>query len=200
MTKKDFEVLENYMLEQAKDSAHDKNHMYRVLNSAIFIAKSFGDVDLDVLIAACLLHDIARGEQAENPKICHAELGGEMAYNFLLANNWGKSKALHVKECISSHRYRGDNMPESIEAKILFDSDKLEAAGAIGVARTLVYQGQEGLELSEFFKEYNYKLKKVYDLFFTEKAKEIALKRQKSAEDFYNALFLELNENYEWGR
>lgn len=45
------------------------------------------------------------------------------------------------KQCIKTHRYRTNNPPESLEAKILFDADKLDAAGAIGIARTLLYKG-----------------------------------------------------------
>jgi len=203
------------MLSQMQDSAHDKHHIYRVLNSALDIA-SYEDIkDMDVLLASCLLHDVGREKQfADLEALCHAQVGGEMAYDFLLSQKWTTQKAFHVKECISSHRYRGDNLPQSIEAKILFDADKLDASGGVGIARTLIYEGQTsqplyimddneniivdggGGEISSFFQEYNYKLKNVYNSFFTARAKEIVLKRQKTAVDFYNGLYAEIAENY----
>jgi len=203
------------MLSQMQDSAHDKHHIYRVLNSALDIA-SYEDIkDMDVLLASCLLHDIGRERQfVDLEALCHAQVGGEMAYDFLISQKWTAQKAFHVKECISSHRYRGDNLPQSIEAKILFDADKLDASGAVGIARTLICEGQTsqplyimddneniivdggGGEISSFFQEYNYKLKNVYNSFFTARAKEIALKRQKTAVDFYNGLYAEIAENY----
>ena len=123
-----------------------------------------------------------------------------------------------MQACVASHRYRDDRAPRSIEAKILFDADKLEASGALGIARTLIYEGQVGeplyildgegriltegggAEISSFFQEYQYKLKRVYNSFFTARAREIAEKRQKTAIDFYNGLFAEVSEVYEDGK
>lgn len=217
MTQLEYNEIESYMLKQMQDSAHDRHHVYRVLNAALDIANHIDIKDTDVLLAACLLHDIGRVKQfADVENICHAKIGGEMAYDYLLSRQWSVQKALHVRECISTHRYRGDNKPQSIEAKILFDADKLDASGAIGIARTLIYEGQVmeplyimdkgkiivdggGAEISSFFQEYNYKLKKVYNSFFTKRAREIALERQKTAVDFYNGLFVEITDNYEKG-
>jgi len=214
MTKKEFALIEAHMLQKMQDAAHDRHHVYRVLNAALDIANHVNGTDTDVLTAACLLHDIGREAQSANLQLCHAQIGGEMAYDFLMSQGWPKPKALHVRECITSHRYRGDNPPQSIEAKILFDADKLEAAGAIGIARTLIYGGQVGeplyildddgnvvldgggAEISSFFQEYNWKLKKVYGAFYTERAKEIAKGRQKTAMDFYDGLLAEVRQNY----
>ena len=214
MTQTEYNKIENFMLEQMRDSAHDKFHVYRVLNAAIDIAGHSENVDMDVLIAACLLHDIGREKQFEDlENICHAKVGGDMAYDYLLSVLWSEQKALHVKECISSHRFRNNNKPQCIEAEILYDADKLEASGAIGIARTLIYEGQVseplyilddngdiitdggGAEISSFFQEYNYKLKNVYTSFFTKRANEIASSRQKTAEDFYHSLFDEITQN-----
>jgi len=213
MEKEKYMAIEAFMLNQAKDSAHDKHHIYRVLNAAVDIAKYENSVDMDILITACLLHDIGRSAQAENPKLCHAKVGAEMAYAFLLEQGWQQEKALHVRDCVSSHRYRGDNLPASIEAKILFDADKLDVSGAVGIARTLIYAGQVCCPLyitgedgnivvdrgDSFFREYNYKLKNIYDSFYTARAKEIASTRKKVVEDFYNGLLAEVTENYKNG-
>ena len=217
MKNSEYKIIEDYMVNQMKDSAHDKHHVYRVLNFALDIASHEAVNDMDVLFMACLLHDIGREKQFSNLELCHAEIGGDMAYEFLSSKEWAKQKALHVKECISTHRYRKGNKPQSIEAKILFDADKLDVSGAIGIARTLMYEGRVeeplyiigkdgnivadggGGEISSFFQEYNYKLKNVYDSFFTERAKEIAIEGKKTAVDFYNRLYAEVNMNYENG-
>ena len=214
MDKSKLNAIESYMHTHMQDSAHDRHHVYRVLNGALDIAKHEHPVDMDVLVAACLLHDIGRERQFVNPELCHAQVGGKMAYDFLLSQGWPAAKALHVKECIQAHRYRSHAPPQSIEAKILFDADKLEVCGAIGIARTLIYEGQVaeplyilddtgkivedggGADISSFFQEYNFKLKNVYDSFYTARAKEIAKKRRWAAVDFYNSLHAEITENY----
>lgn len=141
MTIGTYSLLENYMLSCMDDSAHDKDHIYRVLYHAMEIAKTLQDVDYDVLIAACLLHDIGRKEQFENPALCHASVGSEKAFAFLTAHGFEPEYAARVRHCIKTHRYRKNNLPESLEAKILFDADKLDVTGAMGIARTLIYKG-----------------------------------------------------------
>lgn len=207
---------EAYMLSQMNDSAHDCQHIYRVLYSALDIAESENDVDIEVLVVACLLHDIGRKKQFENPSLCHAMEGGEIAYDYLIQQGWNKDKANHVKKCIISHRYRTDNPPDSIEAKILFDADKLDATGAMGIARTLIYKGQvnEPLYLVDdngfvldgtdseslsFFQEYNFKLKNLYDKFFTKRGGEIANQRRATAVNFYENIYGEVKSTHEKG-
>lgn len=218
MDKKDFIKIENYMLSQMKDSAHDRFHVYRVLYSALDIAATESGVDMDVLTTACLLHDVGRERQFTDPKLCHAKTGGEMAYEFLLSMKWDVNKSQHVRDCISSHRFRGDNRPQSIEAKILFDADKLDVTGALGIARTLFYSGQvseplyivdengdivttgSDADISSFIQEYNYKLKNLYDSFYTRRANEMAMEHQKAAADYYGSLYNEISYNLHSGK
>lgn len=217
MEKNTYSLIENYMFSCMEDSAHGKDHIYRVLYNALEIAKTEKDIDYDVLICACLLHDIGRKEQFENPALCHAEVGGEKAYRFLLENDFNPVFAEHVKKCIVSHRFRKNNSPESMEAKILFDADKLEAAGAVGIARTLIYKGivsdplysllpdgtiSNGENDTEpsFFHEYKYKLEKIYSNFYTVRGEELAKERESAAVEFYNNLFREVNSMNQSGR
>ena len=198
------------------DSAHDKEHIYRVLYNALKIAETEELVDYDILICACLLHDIGRKEQFENPALCHAAIGAEKAYQFLITHDFPYDYAEKVKHCIETHRYRKSNQPQSIEAKILFDADKLEATGTIGIARTLFYKGKVAEPLysllpdgtvsngendtePSFFQEYKYKLENIYSRFYTEMGNKIAKERQQSAVDFYNSMFSEINESYKDG-
>lgn len=212
-----YSLLENYMLSCMGDSAHDKEHVYRVLYMALEIAKTEINVDYDVLICACLLHDIGRKEQFEDPKLCHAQIGADKAYRFLTENGFGEEFAKRVSKCIRTHRYRQEDQPESIEAKILFDADKIDVTGAVGIARTLVYKGQVGEplysvsgegdvldgsqdEAPSFFQEYKYKLENIYTKFFTAKGAETAKSRQAAAAAFYDSMLQEVREPYECGR
>lgn len=123
MDKETFHEIEAHMLCIMRDSAHDAEHVYRVLYNALDIASAERGVDYDVLLAACLLHDIGRARQFENPSLCHASVGGDMAFEYLIGIGFPHEKAGHVKQCIISHRYRNDAPPATIEAKILFDAD-----------------------------------------------------------------------------
>ena|SRR5690554_509020 len=155
MQKDIYKKIESYMLSCINDGAHDYQHIYRVLYHALDIAGSY-HVDKDVLIAACLLHDIGRDAQFRNPKIDHAVVGAEMAYEFLIQIDWPQDMAQHVKACISTHRYRNNDQPISMEAKILFDSDRLDATypcrgGYAGLLFVIIIQ-QEGSGFMERFK------------------------------------------------
>lgn len=217
MNKETYDMLENYMRSCMEDSAHDQEHVYRVLYNALDIAGTEENVDYDVLIAACLLHDIGRKEQFENPALCHAKVGSDKAFHFLTEHGFAPEYAEQVRQCIRTHRYRRDSLPQSLEARILFDADKLDVAGAIGIARTLVYKGAvseplysvtpDGEVLTgekdaepSFFQEYKYKLENLYSHFYTKRAAEIASERQQNAVDFYNALYSEVSAPYQNGR
>lgn len=208
--------IENYMLECMKDSAHDKEHIYRVLYMALDIASEEKEVDKELLIIACLLHDIGREEQFKNPQLCHAQIGSEKAYQYLIANGFGQEKASHIRDCILTHRFRSDNPPKSMEAKILFDADKLDVTGTIGIARTLLYKAQvkeplysvdsksdvlDGSQDTEpsFFHEYKFKLENIYDKFYTQRGAQLAEERQSSAVSFYQSMLKEVQACYRLG-
>lgn len=204
---------ERYMLECIEnDAAHDRFHIYRVLNIAIDIAQYEKNVNFYILIIACLLHDIGRKAQDENPTVCHAEAGGKMAYDFLKKEGMKEKEAFLVKVAIEAHRYRSNHFPQSIEAKILFDADTIDATGAMGIARSLQYEGKHAIPIynvdslgnvitalekqDSFFKEYKYKLEKLYERLYTQRGKEIAYERKQIARKFYNALLDEVNSSH----
>lgn len=206
MTNEQYKLLEKYMLDNVSEHAHDSLHIYRVLNNALKIAKKEKNVDYDILVTSCLLHDIARKKEILNHNICHAIEGGNMAYQFLIENGYDNIFSERVKKCIQTHRFRSNNPPQSIEAKILFDADKLDVVGAIGIARTLIYNGalneplyyldseqkidyRANLEAkNSFLKEYNYKLIKLYDKFLTKEGKRLSRHLKKVSKNFYNEL------------
>lgn len=212
-----YKSIENHMLSLMNDSAHDSDHIYRVLNYALDIGQS-EDIDMDVLLAAALLHDIGRDAQFEDKNLCHAEVGADMAYDFLISLGWSKDQADHVKACIYTHRYRSDRPPVSLEAKILFDADKLDVTGAVGIARTISYKGEVEEPLytldvkgqveagddeshgPSLLREYHYKLKHIYNRFYTKRASEIAKDRERTAAIFCQAMFEEVSGLYEKGQ
>lgn len=217
MLKEKFCEIENYMCECMGDSAHDKEHVYRVLYTALDIAKYEKNINYDILIISCLLHDIGRREQFQNPNLCHAIVGGDKAYQYLLEHQWEQSDAQAVKACIISHRYRTNHLPQTIEAKILFDADKLDVTGTLGIARTLFYKGyvseplysinEDGSILDgskdgkpSFFQEYKFKLEGLYDKFYTNRGRELAMERKKSAVDFYSNMLQEVESVYSLGK
>ncbi|MBQ2927115.1 MAG: HD domain-containing protein [Oscillospiraceae bacterium] len=217
MNEEHYQTIENYMRSCMEDSAHDQEHVYRVLNTVLLIAQSEPEADREVLVCAALLHDIGRKEQFENPALCHARVGGEKAFRFLLQQGYGEEFAGRVRDCIASHRYRENNQPQTLEAKILFDADKLDAAGAMGIARTLLYQGHMGTPLyttgpdglilegtgentNSFFQEYKFKLEKLYDRFYTQKGKELAMERRKTAVRFYEGMLREVQQSRNAGK
>ena len=203
------------MLRCMSDATHDKEHIYRVLYTALDIARTEAGADLDILTAAALLHDIGREAQARDPALCHAEVGSQMAYDFLLGLGWPETRAAHVRDCVLTHRFRDDRRPASLEAKILFDADKLDVTGAIGIARTLMYGGQiaqplyyldgQGNILTDpqsppsFFREYNYKLRGTADTLYTEQARALARSRRVVSDAFYDALLGEITQCFESG-
>lgn len=217
MDKTRYKALEDYMLSQMCDVAHGCDHVYRVLYTALDIARCERGADRDVLIAACLLHDIGRREQFADNNLDHAGVGGDKAYDFLISNGYSQEFAERVRGCIVTHRFRKSRPPESLEAKILFDADKLDVTGAMGIARTLVYKGDVGEPLyslgddglptdgtfdtsPSFFREYKYKLEKLYDKFYTRRGSALAQSRKQAASEFYSAMYAEARAAYGIGK
>ena len=201
-------------------SAHNLDHVYRVYKLCKYLSKFEENVDMDVLLISALLHDIARVKESRDNtgEIDHAVLGSQMAGEILKKLGYEDELVNKAKHCIKVHRFRTGNQPETIEEKILFDADKLDAIGAIGIARTFMLSGQFGQTLSidqpvngylkenttengrlkdvskhTLFIEYEIKFKKIPSQLYTEKGKEIGLKRLKYMEEYFNKLRNEIN-------
>jgi uncharacterized protein len=200
-------------------SAHNLDHVMRVYNMCLLISEYEEDVDLEVLIPSALLHDIARVEESldKTGEIDHAVLGSEIAEKILRDLDYEEEMIEKIKHCIITHRFRTGNEPKTIEAKILFDSDKLDAIGAIGIARTFMLSGQygqrmeSGKSIGEYMDdntvecgrikdvskhtpliEYEVKLRKIPDKLYTKKAREIGTDRIKFMDEFFNRLKAEM--------
>ncbi|MDD4048743.1 MAG: HD domain-containing protein [Clostridia bacterium] len=201
-------------------AAHDLDHVMRVLNLAKKLAECEKAVDMEVLIPATLLHDIARAKEEEDStgKTDHAVAGSEMAEAILQDLSYPKEIIEKIKHCIISHRYRSNYTPETIEAKILFDADKLDIMGATGIARSFILSGQHGERLyietsiEEYEKnntrengrikdvskhssniEFEIKLKRIPEKLYTDKARKLAESRIKYMGIFYDTLKAEID-------
>lgn len=177
------------------DAAHDLSHIYRVTAYARDIAEHT-PCDREVVMISALLHDIGRPAQDRDETLDHADVGARMAYAFLLPLT-DEAFAIRVRDCIRTHRFRAGDQPATVEAQILYDADKLDVCGALGIARTLLYDGAHGIPLStgsgwSFLQEYETKLAGLYDRFFTERARELAAPKRSAAEAFHQALLSEL--------
>ncbi len=146
--------IQEAVRKELSSSDHDYDHVLRVYNNCLRLAEG-QDVDMEVLEAAALLHDIARVREDNDPSgnTDHAKLGAEMARPLLEQVGYPEGKIKHVQECIASHRFRRSDMaPDTTEAEILFDADKLDCLGAAGIARSFMWAGAHG---SKMYKEFD---------------------------------------------
>lgn len=132
---------------EAEGGAHGPDHSLRVLHNATTIGRLMGG-RLDVLVPAALLHDIGRKDESQSfGQICHAQRGAELAAPLLDKLGYTPVAIEAICHCIRTHRYRDNKQPQSLEAKILFDADKLDSIGAIGIGRAFLFAGQIGARL-----------------------------------------------------
>jgi len=127
---------------------HDFDHTLRVLANARMLAQKLPEADRKVVELAALLHDIARPEElASNGRICHAAKGAELATQMLTDLDFPSEIVERVAEAVRSHRYRDAVAPETLEAKIVYDADKLDSLGAVGLGRAFLFAGRVGARL-----------------------------------------------------
>lgn len=217
-----YEKLKNIVEKELSCSGHNMEHVMRVYNQCLFLAEG-QPVDLDVLKTAALLHDIARVREDEDTSgdIDHALLGAEMAEKILKDLDYSLEKREKILHCIKSHRYRESMTPQTREAQILFDADKLDVLGAIGVARSFMIAGKyneriySDILLDEYVKdntvdgsihgrvkdiskhapniEFETKFKHIPHVLYSERAKKIAQNRLRVMTEFFEQLEREIH-------
>ena len=126
-------ISEQYCLQEG--GSHGPDHSERVFQTAMAMGRTM-NARLNILAPAALLHDIGRNQESRSRgNICHAEWGAEMAIPLLRKLDYSEADITSICHCIRGHRFRSATRPESLEAKILFDADKLDSIGAIGIGR-----------------------------------------------------------------
>lgn len=192
------------------DPVHDFSHVLRVLHVAEQLAEQEG-ADLRVVRTAALLHDIARPEDDSvaphaDAETDHALLAAATVRDLLAGEDPAFIEA--VSHAVAAHRFRNDVEPQTIEARVLFDADKLDAIGAIGVARAFAYGGMLGQplwgEVPEGYgtttqddthtahHEFHVKLKHIKDRLTTESGRRMAEGRHRFMVDFYEQMAAEV--------
>lgn len=127
--------------------SHGWDHTGRVRALAMHIGK-VECADLNILELAALLHDIGRHKEDESlGEVCHAVEGAKMARTILARYKLETETIDRVVHAIARHRYRGKAKPETLEARILYDADKLDAIGAVGIGRAFLFAGEQGAKL-----------------------------------------------------
>jgi uncharacterized protein len=191
------------------DPVHDFDHVLRVYQIAERLAQAEG-ADMEIVRAAALLHDAEGsapgGDGGE--RASHHQASAEFAAAILTQEGWQTERIAAVQHCIRAHRFRsGAEAPQTIEAKVLFDADKLDVLGAIGAARTIAYAVLDGqpvfAEPSEQFRrtyqkeagephsayhEFLFKLCKVKERMFTPSGRALAEARHAYLVGFFEQL------------
>ncbi len=132
-------------LYEGADAAHDFDHVLRVLTLVRRIGPAEG-ADMRLLEVATLLHDIARAEEVRSG-VDHARAGAARAQEIVRQWGYRAAEAAAVAGIIAAHRFRNDAEPQTVEEKVLYDADKLDAIGAIGIGRAFAYAGRTGQRL-----------------------------------------------------
>jgi len=177
-------------------AAHGLEHTLRVYGLALRIAAECAErgvrVDPFVLRLAALLHDIGRAcGGAEH----HALASARIARQLLAELGVSGEVVDRVCEAIVGHSFSLGSEPRSVEGRILSDADKLDAMGAVGVARCFMTSGATGRGLRESVAHFHEKLLRLKDMLFTEPARRMAKRRHEFMEEFLRELDRELAES-----
>ncbi|MCS6825261.1 MAG: HD domain-containing protein [Caldilinea sp.] len=211
-------IEEVRLLYKAGDAAHDFDHVLRVARLAEKIALAEG-ADVAVVWPAALLHDLPALDEPHEPTVEHRNAhhlrAADRARRLVLERGASPVLAERIAHCIEAHRHRGASVrPQTLEAQCLYDADKLDAIGAIGVARAFAYAGAHGsrlwrkpaqaIEPAENdpatpdytpVHEYVFKLRQLLDSLYTPTARTIGRRRHATMVAFFEQLDAEMAES-----
>ena len=197
MEKKETLQTEKYVREalSGEGSGHDWWHIHRVRQNALNIAETEGG-DREIIELTALLHDIADSKNHDGDH----SVGPKVARKWLESIDVSEEKIKHICTIIEKQSFSAkSSLMETIEGQIVQDADRLEAIGAIGIARCFAYGGNKnrliydpsGEDQSTSVQHFYDKLLKVKDLMNTETAKSIAEKRHKFIEAYLEQFYAE---------
>lgn len=209
MDEADIRTLAQRLLASDK-SSHGWDHAERVWNLCRHIGSAEG-ADLEVLRPAAYLHDIGRtDEKASGGETCHAVAGARRARALLSRNGYDPETVERIVHCIASHRFRRNGeRPGTLEARVLFDADKLDAIGAVGIGRAFLFAGEVGARLHNpeadilntlayssedtAFREFSVKLRNIKDRMLTATGRRMAEERHRFMVAFFERLTREVH-------
>ncbi len=126
--------------EGSEDASHDFDHIQRVIALAETIQRREGG-DLPTIWAAVAFHDLGQ-ERERRSGGDHAQISAEMAAELLTSTDFPQQALPAVQQAIRDHRQTGSGAPTSLEGRILFDADKIDCLGALGIARLYCITGR----------------------------------------------------------
>ena len=201
------------VLYETGDAAHDFDHVWRVTQMAIKLAQAEG-ADPTLVRLAALLHDVpvphAKHETNESVRKSHHFAAADYAGRLLRARGMGTKAVEAIVHCIEAHRFRERSVqPQTLEAKCLYDADKLDSIGMIGVARAFAFAGTHNNRLwttpwpqidsipkekSDYtpVHEFVYKLRHILSTLHTNTAQRIGKARHDTMVEFFNRLDTEI--------
>lgn len=137
------DLCSGFLTNNRKDVAHDKDHIRRVVKNAKIILEQ-EQADHETVIAAGWLHDCVVLPKDHPKRSNSSTLAAKKAVQFLSEIGFSESKTEQIAHAIKAHSYSANITPETVEAKIVQDADRLDALGAIGIARCFAVSGQLG--------------------------------------------------------
>ena len=162
---------------------HDLDHSLRVYKNALAIASNYPEADMDLISLSALLHDV------DDHKLFQTE-NNSNARTFLKNQNVPEVTIEEIVKIINSVSFSKNKgkTPETLEAKIVQDADRLDAIGAIGIARTFAYGGKKGRSLDDSVQHFHEKLLLLRDTLNTDEARDLASKRHEFMVKFLEEL------------
>ena len=191
------------------NGCHAWDHTERVIATALHIGKIEG-ANLKILEISAILHDIKKIEEMEKKgTICHATEGAKEAMKILAKYDLKKEELDGIYHCIESHRKRNSIDPTTLEAKILFDADKLDGIGALGIGRMFMFASEVGAKLHDknvdvdntkpyseddtAYREFLAKMQFVKDKMLTQEGKKMAQERHDFMVKFFDRINKEVD-------
>ena len=194
------------------DAAHDFDHVLRVARLAVHLARAEG-ADEEVVLLAAFLHDVPSALHTAT-RTSHHLAAAEFARQYLTMQDMAPTAVENVVHCIAAHRFRDQTrQPQTLEAQCLYDADKLDSIGAIGVARAFAFAGNTGERLwtepvaavpsadakpvgADYtpVHEYVYKLSRILATLYTPTARQIGAQRHQFMTIFYEQLDAEMRQ------
>ncbi|OQA87877.1 MAG: putative hydrolase [Lentisphaerae bacterium ADurb.Bin242] len=187
---------------------HDFDHTLRVLRNAELLLEEepHTEFEKNAVILAALLHDVARPEELTSEgKLCHARLGAEKVPGILRSLGCSDPElVVVVSRAVGCHRYRGKEAPVTLADKIVYDADKLDSIGAVGIGRAFHFAGRIGARLhntedaalhsesysaeDSAYREYLVKLRHIPERLFTESGRRHAAERVEYMHEFFRRM------------
>ena len=190
MNKQIIEAAKLYIHEIFKgiSDGHDVNHSLRVYQNALQIAEGYPQCNIMIISLSSLLHDVDDHKLFDTKDNMNAR-------RFLISHqieNDDTEKICEVINGVSFSKNKGIN-PKSIEGKIVQDADRIDAIGAIGIARTFAYGGKMGRSIESSLQHFQDKLLLLKDNMNTEEAKRMAESRHMYMKEFLIEFSKEFN-------